>query len=109
VWRGYRLGEYVPFEDAGAPARRNVHLGALPAAPSAATFASLHARGVVFSVCGLSFGRMVRELAERAGRPQDTVRAELTAGLVPGATVVTAGVVALNRAQERGFSYVAVG
>jgi intracellular sulfur oxidation DsrE/DsrF family protein len=74
-----------------------------------ATLRALRARGVVFSVCGLSFGRMVRELAERGGQGQETVRGALTAGLVPGAVVVTAGVVALNRAQERGFSYIAVG
>jgi intracellular sulfur oxidation DsrE/DsrF family protein len=94
----------------GAPARRNPQLGEQGAASTgSATLAALHARGVVFSVCGLSFGRVVRELAERSGQPQDAVRAALTAGLVPGAVLVTAGVVALNRAQERGFSYIGVG
>jgi intracellular sulfur oxidation DsrE/DsrF family protein len=113
VWETYGLGEYASVQDPAskAPARRNPHLGgeAGAAASTAATLRALHARGVVFSVCGLSFGRMVRELAGRSGQTQDVVRAALTAGLVPGAVVVTAGVVALNRAQERGFSYIAVG
>jgi intracellular sulfur oxidation DsrE/DsrF family protein len=112
VWEAYRLGEYASVQDpaTSAPARRNPHLGQEGSAGSAvATLRALRARGVVFSVCGLSFGRMVRELAERGGQGQETVRGALTAGLVPGAVVVTAGVVALNRAQERGFSYIAVG
>jgi intracellular sulfur oxidation DsrE/DsrF family protein len=115
AWAAYALGEYVPFAEAGAPARRNQHLGAAvagtvpPAANATATFAALHARGVVFTVCGLSFGRVVRELAQRSGHPPERVRADLTEALVPGAIVVAAGVVALNRAQERGFSYIGVG
>jgi hypothetical protein len=45
----------------------------------------------------------------QAGTDQATALADFRANLVPGAVEVVAGVIAVNRAQERGLSYVYVG
>jgi hypothetical protein len=41
--------------------------------------------------------------------PADKVREEILANLLPGVTPVPALIIAVNRAQEAGFSYVFLG
>ena len=70
---------------------------------------ALQKRGVVFTVCGMALRRRANEAAQRSGAAPETVRQQWRAGLLPGVIEVPAGVVAVNRTQERGFSYVYAG
>jgi intracellular sulfur oxidation DsrE/DsrF family protein len=45
-------------------------------------------------------------IAEAMGGNQDAIFNELTANIVSNARMVPAGIVAVNRAQERGYSLV---
>ena len=60
-------------------------------------------RGVHFAVCQMATRRIAGVLAESGGNT-DAVYTELTSNLVANSHMVPAGIVALNRAQERGYS-----
>ncbi|MDE3174148.1 MAG: hypothetical protein KGN74_13840, partial [Gemmatimonadota bacterium] len=112
MWSKYALGELLGWNDpnAKAPAVRNTIAGAAgDTRPQSASLAALHSRGAVFTVCGMAMAAFAGRAAERAGASHDAVVADFRAHLVPGAIEVVAGVIAVNRAQERGLSYVYVG
>jgi hypothetical protein len=72
------------------------------AAPRSA-LPTLAKRGVQIAVCDLSTRRLSRLLAGQGG-DVDAMYAQMTSNGVPNARFVPAGVVALTRAQEYGFS-----
>lgn len=112
MWSKYALGELLGWNDPGtkAPAVRNTIAGSADdTRKQSASLAALQARGAVFTVCGMAMSAFAGRAAERAGAAHDAVVADFRAHFVPGAVEVVAGVVAVNRAQERGFSYVYVG
>lgn len=112
MWAKYNLGQVTGFNDPGTgkPAVRNVNAGAPDdTRKSSASLAALHSRGAVFTVCGMAMAFFAGKAAEAAGATADAVHADFRANLVPGAIEVVAGVIAVNRAQERGLSYVYVG
>jgi intracellular sulfur oxidation DsrE/DsrF family protein len=112
MWNKYRLGELLEYEDPNtkAPALRNTAAGSSDdTRKSSSSLAALHSRGAVFPVCGMAMAFFAGQAAKRAGADADAVRTEFRANLVPGAVEVVAGVIAVNRAQERGMSYVYVG
>jgi hypothetical protein len=49
--------------------------------------------------------RLASTIAKAGGPSADTAYAELVANLMPNAHMVPAGIVALNRAQERGYAF----
>jgi len=102
LWTQYGLGDAFDVREPGgqAPLDRN---------PQVATIVALQKRGVVFTVCGMALRRRAGEAAQRTGKSADTMRDEWRRGLIPGIVEVVAGVIAVNRAQERGFSYVYAG
>lgn len=63
-------------------------------------------KGVHFGVCQMSSRRIARAIAADSGRDAEAVLKELAANLVPNARIVPAGIVAVNRAQEHGYSFV---
>lgn len=69
------------------------------------TIAAVAARGVRFAVCALATRAIATEAEQAGGPPADDVFKDLTANLVPNARLVPAGIVALSRAQERGFTF----
>ena len=79
-----------------------------PKAPAAAEraqgLAGLMNLGVQFSVCNLSTRAIAGLIADATGQKQDDVYKEITANLIDRARLVPAGIVAVNRAQERGYS-----
>jgi intracellular sulfur oxidation DsrE/DsrF family protein len=112
MWRKYALGELLGYQDGNthAPAVRNTVAGSAgDTRKGSASLAALHARGCVFAVCGMAMAHYAEEAARRAGADAGAVTKEFRANMVPGAVEVVAGVIAVNRAQERGFSYVYVG
>ena len=68
------------------------------------TLAKLADQGVRFAVCGLATQVLAAMLAGPGGDAK-AVDAELRGHLVPGAVMVPAGIVAVNRAQEKGYSF----
>jgi intracellular sulfur oxidation DsrE/DsrF family protein len=73
------------------------------------TVDSLLKRGVRVAVCEVSTRGYANAIASSTGRTVDNVYAELVANLVSSARMVPAGIVAVNRAQERGYSVVSAG
>ena len=63
-------------------------------------------RGVQFAVCQLATRANSRAIAMATGGDADTIYNELAANLIPNSHLVPAGIVAVNRAQERGYSFV---
>jgi intracellular sulfur oxidation DsrE/DsrF family protein len=101
MWAKYKLGESQKVNEGGVPATRNPH---------ANTATELAKRGVIVAVCGMATGRIARTVAADMGLSAAAVEADLRANLVaPTARVVAAGVIATNRAQEKGFTYTYVG
>lgn len=74
--------------------------------PSATAVASLASQGVRFAVCAMASRRYAGMIARASGATEDAVFAELSANLVSNARLVPAGIVAVNRAQERGYTLV---
>ena len=76
-----------------------------PAAPARARgLADLMALGVQFAICNLSTRAISGLIADATGQQADVVYTEITANLIEHARLVPAGIVAVNRAQERGYS-----
>lgn len=113
VWQRFGFGERFSVSDPATrrPAVRNLFARARPGdpLPEAATVEALQQRGVVFLLCNNTLGRTTAALAGAGFGAAPAVRQELLAGLLPGVQVVPAMVVALSRAQEKGFSYVYAG
>jgi intracellular sulfur oxidation DsrE/DsrF family protein len=73
------------------------------------TLDALNKRGVRLAVCQLSTRGYATAIAAKTGGNVDDVYKELAEHLVPGSHLVPAGIVAVNRAQERGYSLAYVG
>ncbi|MEO8563762.1 MAG: twin-arginine translocation signal domain-containing protein [bacterium] len=109
IWKRYKLGEFTKAMDPATktPATRNIyyhaHDGELMMAGMA--IEKLQARGVVFTVCNMALTILSGLMAPNAGVTADVAKKEWTAGLIPGMVLVPAGVIAVNRAQEKGCAY----
>jgi intracellular sulfur oxidation DsrE/DsrF family protein len=94
---------------AGAPAAAPAGAPAIAAAATknaqARNIADAAKRGVHFAICGMATSLMSGMIARQAGSTADAVLAELTANMVPNGHIVPAGVMALTRAQEYGYSF----
>lgn len=66
-------------------------------------------RGLRLAVCQLATRAISGIASRKTGAPVDDIYKELTANLVPNAHMVPAGIVAISRAQERGFTFSYVG
>ena len=76
-----------------------------PAAPGRARgLANLMTLGVQFAICDLSTHAIAGLIADASGGTPEAVYKEITANLIDRARLVPAGIVAVNRAQERGYS-----
>jgi hypothetical protein len=84
-----------------------------PHAPAASGSASgsrggglttLIGRGAHISVCDLSTHGIAGMIAQKVGGKAESIYAELAANLIGNARLVPAGILAVNRAQERGYS-----
>jgi intracellular sulfur oxidation DsrE/DsrF family protein len=69
------------------------------------TVDSLTKRGVHFAVCQMATRRFATAIATATGGNADRVYDELVSNLVANSHVVPAGIVAVNRAQEHGYSF----
>lgn len=69
------------------------------------TIEQMAKRGVRFAVCGLSTRATAQLAAQKGGGNADAIFKELSENMVPNAHLVPAGIVAVSRAQERGYTY----
>ena len=67
---------------------------------------ALAKQDVKFAVCSMATARLAGSIAQSIGGTADDVKAELIANLVANARMVPAGIVAVSRAQERGYTLV---
>ncbi len=104
VWAKYAapLAELLKFDDpkTGQPATVNLRAAALDA---------LIKRGVHFAVCDMSLQVFADVLARKTSAKADDIYNEMVANTIGNSHLVAAGIVAVNRAQERGYSIAYVG
>jgi intracellular sulfur oxidation DsrE/DsrF family protein len=65
-------------------------------------------RGVHFAVCNMSTHRLARFIAKKVDGNEDSIYKQLTTNAFPNAHFVPAGIIAVNHAQERGYSIASV-
>jgi hypothetical protein len=70
------------------------------------TLDTVSKQGVQLAVCSVSTRGYAGAIARAAGANVDAIFSELTANLVSNARMVPAGIVAVSRAQERGYTLV---
>ncbi len=70
------------------------------------TVDSILKRGVQLAVCSTATRALAGSIAKAAGATTDTVYSELIANLLTNSRMVPAGIVAVSRAQERGYTFV---
>lgn len=103
LWAKYELGKVSNVIDPStkAPAIRNVF-----AREGTYNIAALQKRGIVVLMCNTALRNRATQMSIAHGVSYATMYAELSGGRLPGVILVPAMVVAINRAQERGFTYV---
>lgn len=65
---------------------------------------ALITRGAHLAVCGMATRFLAGQIAKTTNGNAETIQAELAANLVPNAHLMAAGILAVNRAQERGYT-----
>jgi intracellular sulfur oxidation DsrE/DsrF family protein len=109
IWAKYgvtlaKRAEFTDPKTNEAP-KANFYTPVAPASPARARgLANLMTLGVQFAICDLSTHGIAGMIAAATGGTSEAVYKELTANLIDKARLVPAGIVAVNRAQERGFS-----
>jgi len=73
------------------------------------TAPALVKRGAHFAICDMATNRLAGVIASAVGSTPAAVYKELTANLLPNGHLVAAGVVAVNRAQELGYTMLTAG
>jgi intracellular sulfur oxidation DsrE/DsrF family protein len=116
IWAKYGIGlaERAHFTDpkTGKPPTVNVYqasgydnlLG-----NNGITVDAMLQRGVHLAVCRLATRALAATIARQTGGNPDDVSEELVAHLVPHSHIVAAGIVAVNRAQEHGYTFAYAG
>lgn len=111
MWKKYGgpLAERAEFKlpKSGAVPSANVYLvsGIPEGLPNQnVTWAGLVERGARLAVCQMATRANAALIAQKTGGKTDDIYQELAAHLVPNAHLVPAGIIAVNRAQERGYT-----
>jgi hypothetical protein len=73
------------------------------------TASALAARGAHFAICDMATNRIAGVIASAVKSTQPVIYKELVANILPNGHMAAAGVVAINRAQERGYSMLTAG
>jgi intracellular sulfur oxidation DsrE/DsrF family protein len=111
MWEKYSspIGDASGFDDPKTKARPSInvynsndYLGALP--NNGVTLDALIKRGVHFAVCQMATRRFAGAIANARKLDVEAVYKELTSNLVANSHMVAAGIVTVNRAQERGYA-----
>jgi hypothetical protein len=116
MWTKYgkQFSEQSGFTDPKTKQPPTVNFYALPddgsGDPASGAMQALIKKGVRLGVCAAATRNIAGRIAKATGGDTDAIVKELGANLVcPNARLVPAGIVAVNRAQERGYSIVSPG
>jgi len=107
MWEKYKIGEAMKVVDPATKANavRNPFAHADGVRMPGSDIPTLVGRGVIFTVCNVALTVISGMLASNAGVTGDAAKQEWTQSLMPGMNLVPVGVLAVNRAQERGCTY----
>lgn len=112
IWAKYgaTLSEMMHFNDpkTSAPLTFNVYNSGdygMTLPNFGTTLDSLIERGVHFAVCDMATHFIANQLAMNTDAEPDAIYTELAGNLIPNAHMVPAGIVAVNRAQEHGYTF----
>ena len=116
MWAKYGapLAERASFNDpkTGKPAIMNVYQASgygTSLGNNGTTLDAILKRGVHLAVCQLATRASAAAIARQTGGKPDDIYKELVSNLVANAHMVPAGIVAVNRAQERGYAFAYTG
>lgn len=115
VWEKYGEGfdELMQYPDPATGQAPRINLMNSPDHPTLPNFGftidSHVERGTQFAICDAATRFIAGHLANGAGTSADDVYEELVAGAIPNSRFVSAGVIAMTRAQEYGYSLLYAG
>ncbi len=115
MWKKYGAvwGKMLKFDDPKTKkiALRNVLMSVPPGetGPDAVSIPMLVDKKVHFAICGAATHFLAGAMAKKTKGKADEIEKELAANLIANAHMVPAGIVAVNRAQERGYAFAYVG
>jgi intracellular sulfur oxidation DsrE/DsrF family protein len=109
IWAKYgkQLSEQAEFTDPKTkePPKVNVYAAPADGSDQSGAMDALIKKGVHFAVCQMSSRAIAGRIARATGAETDAILNEIGANLIPNARFVPAGIVAVNRAQEKGYSF----
>ena len=109
IWAKYgkQLSEQAEFTDPKTkePPKINVYAAPSDGSDQSGTMAALIKKGVQIAVCEMARRAIAGRIAKATGGETDAILKEIEANLIPNSHLVPAGIVAVNRAQEKGFAY----
>jgi intracellular sulfur oxidation DsrE/DsrF family protein len=108
MWAKYgkQLSEHTAFVDPGSKEPPKVNFYNTATAQSPAFIDLVIQRGAHFAVCQMSTQTIAYFIARATDSEQAKIVEELNSNLVGNAHPVPAGVVAVTRAQERGYAFI---
>lgn len=103
AWDRYELGKRINVSDPDTkePARRNVFAVGGPY-----SIDTVIARGVILLVCNVALTLTAGSIARARSLVEADVYNDLKSSIIPGGVIVPGLVVAISRAQEKGFTYI---
>lgn len=113
LWEKYNFGKVFDLTDPETkePMKKNpfyqIPPGVLPFDDM--TVDELQKRGVMFGVCDMALTFNSMKVAKDMGMDAAEVKKDWVSGLLPNIQIVPSGVLAVNRAQEHGCTYVYAG
>ncbi len=109
IWAKYgkQISEQAEFTDPNTkePPKINVYAGPADGSDQSGTMDALIKKGVQFAVCQMASRAIAGRIAQATGGEADAILKEIGANLIPNSHFVPAGIVAVNRAQEKGYSF----
>jgi intracellular sulfur oxidation DsrE/DsrF family protein len=109
IWAKYgkQLSEQAEFTDPKTkqPPKVNFYAGPPDGTDQSGTMDELIKKGVQFAVCQMATRAIAGRIATATGGETDAILKEIGANLIPNSHFVPAGILAVNRAQERGYTF----
>jgi intracellular sulfur oxidation DsrE/DsrF family protein len=110
IWEKYgaAISKQIGFTDPKTKEAPKTNLMASPEGGERGSLVEMAKTGVRLAVCNTATKNLSGNIARATGGDADKIYADLKANLLPGGRLVPAGIVAVGRAQERGYSLVTV-
>ena len=109
IWAKYskQLSDQTEFTDPKTklPPTVNPYTAEDSTLQQAGKMNALIKKGAQFAVCGMSTRGISGRIAKANGLETDAVFKEISANLIANARIVPAGILAVNRAQEHGYTF----